>query len=205
MAPCHAPRASVGARRSVSAKSVRRSTHEGDWWVVRDGLLQWWHPVAQEHAKKIGLFKHQLRSMGATNAGTKYAETVPGDQHTFSPLDDNLFARFKKARGDHTNATFDLKRDDPLKFSMATTTLGESTFERVWKVQPTDAHIIANIDRWPKAVQRILDNKGMLVEKSTAVGHRKAQAYLPALHPDARTAITQSESRFGSPTKRQIT
>ena len=43
------------------------STHEDDWWLVRDGLLQWWHPVAQEHAVKIGLARHQL-VMGAGNS-----------------------------------------------------------------------------------------------------------------------------------------
>ena len=42
------------------------STHEDDWWVARDGLKQWWADEAQEYAKKIGLYKHQLRCTGST-------------------------------------------------------------------------------------------------------------------------------------------
>lgn len=121
---------------------------------------------------------------------------VPGDQHSASPLDDSLFSSFKRERGEHIAATFDLPKGDPAKFSMATPKLGESCFLRCWDVL-TAEEVQSHIDRWPANIQAIVDNKGMLVEKSKARGHRQQRGYLGKMHPDAEKAMAASEAKFG--------
>lgn len=173
------------------------TTAEHDWRVMRDGLKQWWMPDAQAHAKEIGLYERQIRCTGSTNVGTAYEGKVPGDQHTASILDDNLFAKYKFARAEHVHATFDLPKGDPAKFSMCTPKLGQACFERVWQVCPTSEDIVANSARWPGAIKKIVDNKGMLVEKQKAHGQRQQRGYLGVLHPDAQAAVELSEDKFG--------
>ena len=112
------------------------------------------------------------------------------------PLD-ALFSDFKRGRGEHIAATFDVERGDPRKFSMATPKLGESCFVRVWETAVTSERIIQDLDRWPKSIQAIVDNQGMVVEKKKAAGHRRARAYLGAMHPDAEKAQAIADSRFG--------
>ena len=136
--------------------------------------------------------------MGSTNVGTSYENKVPGDQHTASPLDDACFSDFKAARSDHIAETFDVERGDPLKFSMATPALGESCFRRVWQVAPVPERIIQDLDRWPKSIQAIVDNQGMLVEKQKASGHRRSRGYRGRMHIDAANALEQSDAKFGA-------
>jgi hypothetical protein len=177
-------------------KMFKGSTHEDDWWVMRDGLNQWWAKEAQDYAKEIGLFKHQLQGFGSTNKGTRYEGKIPGDQHCASPLDDNEFSHFKRLRGVHIGATVDLPKDDPEKFSMATPSLGASCFTRVWEsMDPAIAK--ANILRWPRNIKKIVDNQGMLVQKAAGGGHRQQRAYCGVMHKDAESAMIKSEEKFG--------
>ena len=53
--------------------AFKGTPREETWMVYHDALSQWWGAADQEHAKKIGLFEHQLRAWGDTNAGTRSA------------------------------------------------------------------------------------------------------------------------------------
>ena len=63
----------------------------------------------------------------------------------------------------HVALTYKLARDNPLKFQLGTPKEGMRCMKRCWKVEPTNARVLQDIESWEFALDRIIEARGCLV------------------------------------------
>ena len=177
------------------------------WVIGHDALSAWWEqgtkqepdrPSAQGFLAKLGFKDRQLKALGDTNKGKRYANKLVGDSPELMPWDNNLFADLSNAMYHHCALTCELDKDDPKKFQMGRPSQATSCVRRIWEVSPTSARIVEDIKRWKTALMDIKRCQGAVVPEHNRLrkGRRHA-AYRPTKHhADAQGAIDAREMKY---------
>ena len=125
-------------------------------WIYHDGLKQWWEKGAQDYLATLGMKDRQFKSLGSTNADcATYRFKLCGDTPEFMPLDNNLFADFKRALIANVCTTRHLPLDDPARFSLASPKKVFNAFERTWDHHPTSERIVQDILRFKESLKEV--------------------------------------------------
>lgn len=163
---------------SESTRLYAGTERASTFWIFHDGLTAWWEPAAQAYIASKGFKDRQLRCIGSTNADNRYAGKLPGDSPEICrALDSFGFAHLAYSVRIHTALTSILAPEDPGRFSMGTPDQVESTLRRCWDVAPSSEQIIADIQGFPRVLQKIIDAKGCVVpDECLRSGRRERRA-----------------------------
>eukprot|EP00732_Lithocolla_globosa_P001950 Lithocolla_globosa_v1_NODE_1125_length_2811_cov_40.797210.p2 type:complete len:118 gc:universal NODE_1125_length_2811_cov_40.797210:1717-1364(-) len=114
------------------------------------------------------------------------------------PLDSNLFSDLEYGIKQHVANTTDLPINDPNKFLLGTHAQVSSSLRRTWEVFPTSERIVQDIDRWPKALEAIIEHDGAKVpEIDNRRGRRETVKHFPA-HSCCKDALRAHEAKWAS-------
>ena len=149
------------------------------FYIFHDGLTAWWEPEAQAYIAERGFANRQLRCLDPTNAtgvAKRYKGKLPGDSPEMArALDSYGFAYLSRSVKLHTSLTSVLPVNHPNRFNMGTPKAVWSTLDRVWKVAPTSAQIVADIDAFPDVLQKIVEAEGCVVPDEDLQRGRRAR------------------------------
>ena len=145
------------------------------WKIYHDALPQWWEKGAQEFMTEQGFADWQWRSNSATNllVAKYYMNKLMGDSPELMPLDSSLFNDLIEGVTIHVVGTTTLPKGE--RYSMGLPDDAWRTMCEVWSRAPSSERIIEDIDRFKKAVEKIIAAEGCYVEEYDARhGHRKS-------------------------------
>jgi hypothetical protein len=135
-----------------------------DFFIFHDGLTAWWTKESQEYIDSLGFLNRQIRCVGETNKGTRYAWKIVGDSPELCRgLDAYGFADFIRCCERHRILTSQYDNDDPRKFNFGTPDQAWHTMERCWTLEPTSDRIIADISGLVEVLQKIIEHKGCVI------------------------------------------
>ena len=136
--------------------------------------------------------ERMLVAQSGTNDGTRYAEKLVGNSPELMPLDNNLFADLMFAVKQHVALTHSLEPGNPKKFSTGTPQQCWRTLVRTWQVAPTPERIVQDIQRWPKALDAIIEAQGAVVHDQTERHGRRAKHFKQ--HPDCDEVVAAKKT-----------
>jgi hypothetical protein len=185
------------------------TTYEGKFFIMHDGLSQWWEKEAQEYMEMLGFKDRQIKCLPPANEGNRYAGKLVGNRPELMPLDAHLFSDFTFSFWFHCSVTSLLAPEDPRRFNCGTPKELSHSLRRVWEVSPTPARILEDCGAIRQRLERIVAEKGVAIQDiyfrtgrryiSASGGRvlkgkprkrqRKATNELPEVHPDAREAF----------------
>jgi hypothetical protein len=164
----------------VIAESTRmyaNTPHAADFIIFHDGLSQWWEKEAQEYIREKGFGDRQLRCLGQTNAGNRYAGKVCGDSPEICRgLDAHGFADLKLSMAFHTSLSSKYAFDDPRRFGMGTPREVWRTMTRCWEVEPTGPRIVEDVIQFASVLDKIIAHKGCVVPDMLLRTGRRARS-----------------------------
>ena len=145
------------------------------WKIYHDALPQWWEKGAHVFMTEHGFADQQWRSNSATNllVVNYYMNKLMGDSPELMPLDSSLFNDLIEGVALHVVGTTTLPKGE--RYLMGLTDDAWRTMCEVWSRAPSSERIIEDIDRFKKAVEKIIVAEGSYVEEYDARhGHRKS-------------------------------
>ena len=96
------------------------NTYEGKFFIMHDGLSQWWEKEAQEYMEMLGFKDRQIKCLPPANEGNRYAGKLVGNRPELMPLDAHLFSDFTFSFWFHCSVTSLLAPEDPRRFNCGT-------------------------------------------------------------------------------------
>ncbi len=157
-------------------------------WMKEEGIYsRWIKPELQANDKILALKDGQMKS------NKRYKGRPVGNCPDLHPCDNSLFRDFRLNLSLNTAATWNLKPDDPLKFSLSSPSEITRAVRRLWDPEsgtsPVPKRILQDIKKIPQACFEIVSHGGKIVPGlANRNGHRREKTpRLPRLHRDDRT------------------
>ena len=161
--------------------------HAETFLIYHDGLSLWWSKEAQDYLEfRWGMRDRQVRCMGDTDKGNRYAGKVVGDSPELcAGLDAFGFADHKRAV--RLNAMPDTQRaPDQRQFGLGTPNQLWNSLVLAWEHAPSSERIIEDIERLPRVLEKIIDAKGCVVPDEN---FRHGRRYLSLRGEDCKKPI----------------
>ena len=177
---------------SEGDKFYKGTEFENTWIIGHDHLSQWWSKESLAYLHSRGFDEQRyLCCEGETNKGNRHYEgSLVGNRPELMPLDSHLNADHERGMKHHIALTSILENDDAKKFKMGTPTECGESMDRTWEVYPTAERIVSDINKFPRALQAIIDHEGAVVpEMDNRSGRRKDLHKSPPHHEDCERAI----------------
>jgi hypothetical protein len=99
---------------------MKGTTHEGKGQFYHDALTLMTCNKSKAYTRQNDLLKYWLLPLEKLQEVTRYHNSIPGDKPEFMPLDETLNQDIHSSASYHVAITSHLPKDDPRKFSFAT-------------------------------------------------------------------------------------
>ena len=166
-------------------------------FFAADHLSQWWSAASLDdlHGCGFGPARY-LCAQGKTNADNKYyAGSLVGCRPELMPLDSHLNADHERGMLWHVALTSNLPNNDPRKFKMGTPGQVGDCMDRTWQVFSTPERIVSDINKFPKAVDAIIEADGAVVPELDTRTGRRSTLHLPH-HTDCEESVRIREAKW---------
>jgi hypothetical protein len=176
----------------------RGTIYEHTWVIGHDHLSQWWSAASLEYLHARGFDSSRyLCAQGNTNADNRYYKgSLVGCRPELMPLDSHLNADHENGMIFHVALTSNLPNKDPHKFKMGTPAEVGDCMDRTWQVFPTLERVVQDINKFPRAVDSIIEHEGAVIPDLTRLSGRRAELHLAQYHPDCAEAVRIREEKW---------
>ncbi len=158
-----------------STKAFAGTLRAHTFFIFHDGLSAWWEGDAQVHMEVRGFKNRQIRNITA-NKGTRYENKIVGDSPEMCrALDSHGFADLKAGIIKYASFTSLYPADDPRRFHLGTPQQLLSSVIRTWRVTPTSARIIEDVELLPDVLNKIIEARGCVVQDEEFRGLRSGR------------------------------
>jgi hypothetical protein len=172
------------------------------FYFYHDSLSLMTCKETQDFMRVNGYLKHWILPQLGLNKSTAWANMPPGDCPELNGLDCSCNKTLHDEVKRHIAYTWNLAKDDPKKFSLATLKQGQSAYLRLFDPEtggaPSSERIVQDINKFIPNCEAIRANSGAIVY---GLGNRYGVRYISGMkqHGGKRTKKTEFKTHFVHP------